>query len=1068
MEERTEHLIANSGLQFITREITFNPSSRPSVEGERPLDYYFVEKQETDEITGEDEILFDFLCPSNNVMIPLKELLESQDEDSQLETLPTGRTKISQSGLPFIKQNADTCLYSTYSPNDNGVFHIPTLDSMLANKSTTGMERVPIYKLLLNKWLPFPLFEEQLDGVSKSGPNGWCRVKIDLLDENRNGTNNYRITWALDTDLGEDFLDRERVLFEINEKSTKKFSICNVADKLMGFLFSEENGGFSKYAEYIIGLIDLSNNADILQKIKYLAYYIYFVNFIRLTDNLEIELHHRPNKAIDVDLVLDIGNSRTCGVVFEKGEFTKGKMLQLRDMTRPWIRYEDSLDMRIVLRKADFGSDIRCDDDSLFAWNSIIRVGEEAKHLIYSTRLTEGKDELTTNYSSPKRYLWDDKEFNGNWDFLISEDDSTNVRAAASIYIKELTSWFDNYGSFTNKKDPSKTGRKYSRGSLMTFVFVEIFQQAFMQINSIEYRNHCGSIDCPRRIRNIIITAPTAMPNTEQISLRKSAVDAYNVLSKIHPYWKNVTIIPDYNNIKTKNSYDIDAVREWCYDEATSSHFVYLYSEIIQKYNGDISKFIEAKGHVRPEFVEKGYDKKSLTLASIDIGAGTTDVMICSYQYAGEGQGRLKPIPLFWDSFYLAGDDIIKNIIKKIVINYNDNQGEMVGSISNILRRRLLKMNNEEIGKLPIVNKTSAFELLYDNITNSINKKERELHINTLASNIIENYFGVNAAGMNYIDKVCRLDFNTQISVPIAQFFLEQLRLKRPAKTFSYNEIFSVNKPSEYLLKHFEEHFGFSFEDIEWRFDPEEAATIVSKTIESLMRHLSIILNAYHIDALILAGRPASLDAVTDLFIKYYPVSPDRLVRLSQYHVGKWYPLATDKGYFVDQKSVVAVGAMVAHLASTVGFPGLSIELDSLAKGMHSTSNYLGVYNPDTFQIKNVLLSPNVHYAQVTIDNFPTFIGCKQLNVPEYHSRPIYAIYNRSKTTPLKITLSREYSEDRELLKVEDVCDLMGNALPNHTVELVHQSIAEIDTGTSHSEKSTFWLDNGAFKYLDA
>lgn len=1063
-----EYLIANSGLQFISREIVFNPSSRPTIEDERPLDYYFVEKQETDIITGEEGILFDFLCPSKNGLVPLKELLNSPD-DSMLELLPTGRIKISKSGLPYVKNDVDMCLYSTYVSTSTGVFHIPTLESMMVNKTSTSLEKVPIYKLLLNKWLPFPMFEEQLDGFSKSGPNGWCRAKIELLEENRNGNNRYRITWALDTNLSGDLLDRERVQFELGEKSSKKFSLCNVADKLMNFLVSEDESGFSSYAEYIIGLIDLSNNADLLQKIKYLAYYIYFVNFIRLTDNLEIEVHHKPNKVVDVDFVLDIGNSRTCGVLFEKGDIKQGKPLKLRDLTMPWDGGTgEPFDMRIVLRKADFGSDIRSSDDSLFAWNSIVRVGEEAKRLIYSVRLSEGKDELTTNYSSPKRYLWDDKEFNGNWDFLISEDDSTSLRAAASIYIKELTSWFDNYGTFTNRKDPSKTGRKYSRGSLMTFVFVEILQQAFMYINSIEYRNHYGSVDCPRRVRNIIITAPTAMPNKEQVFLRKGAVDACNVLNKMHAYWNSAKVIPNVDNIKTKSLYNADVKAEWCYDEATSSHFVYLYSEIIEKYNGDVSKFIESKGHYRQDSLKDGLDRKSLTLASIDIGAGTTDIMICSYKYSEEGQSRLKPIPLFWDSFYLAGDDIIKNIIKNVVINSNDNKGDMVGSISNVLRKRLQRMNNDEIYQLPIVSKTSAFELLYDNVKNSASKEERELHVNTLASNMVENYFGVDAAGMNFIDKICRLDFNTQISVPIAQFFLEQLRLKRPTKTFTYEEIFSVNKPTEYLLNHFEKHFGFSVKDIEWRYDPEEVGAIVSKTVETLMRHLSIILNAYQIDALILAGRPASLDAVTDLFIKYYPVSPDRLVRLSQYHVGKWYPLATDKGYFVDQKSVVAVGAMVAHIASTKGFPGFSLDLESLAQKMYSTSNYMGIYNPDTFQIKKVLLSPNIHHVQVTLDNFPAFIGCKQLNVPEYHSRPIYAIYNRSTTTPLKITLSRDFNEDRELIKVEDVCDLNSNTLHPNAVEIVAQSIAEIDTGTSHSEKSTFWLDNGAFKYLDA
>lgn len=69
-----------------------------------------------------------------------------------------------------------------------------------------------------------------------------------------------------------------------------------------------------------------------------------------------------------VDLVLDIGNSRTCGVLFEEGDFTKSKMLELRNLSKPWISYENkSFDMRIAFRKADFGNDIVLDED-IFQW----------------------------------------------------------------------------------------------------------------------------------------------------------------------------------------------------------------------------------------------------------------------------------------------------------------------------------------------------------------------------------------------------------------------------------------------------------------------------------------------------------------------------------------------------------------------------------------------------------------------------------------------------------------------------------------------------------------------------
>lgn len=1067
----THHLIADSGLQFICEEMRFNSSQSPLLENEKPLSYYFLIKDDEDPVAETREIQYDILCQSGQNLVPLRELLEPDfGVDCELELLPTGRIKYTGSGLPTVKSNANLQTYTTLPVTGCAdIVKISSLDSMLACPDPNTFDRVPVYEMLLDKWLPVPMFEQELDGSSRLNPTGWCRLKLQRQEQTKNGDGTYRAIWAFDTDLGSS-LNEQRPVFEICGPSSKTFSLCNLAENYIDFICREDLDGKSltPAADYLLGLMGIPQGTEIKEKLKYLSYYIYFINVLRISGAPAIEMHYRPDKVVDVDMVLDIGNSRTCGVVFENGNFAMGKMLQLRDLSNPWITYGDSFDMRIAFRNADFGSEIRCEDQSLFRWNSILRVGEEARHLMYAAREDEGLEELTTNYSSPKRYLWDKKKFSGKWDFLTRADDPVSVRTAGSVYISNFSHWFNELGVYDGQKHPGQDGNQYSRSSLMTFAFIEIFQQAYMYINSIDYRNHCGDKDCRRRLRNIIVTAPTAMPNSEQVTLRQCAKDAFSVLSKIHQYWENVRIIPDAETISTKSDFDKDAVRQWCYDEATASQFVYLYAEISQKYNGEISKFINAKGHIRPEDRNSGFDEKSLTLASIDIGAGTTDLMICSYRKEQENSVRIKPVPLFWDSFYLAGDDIIKNIIQQFVIDGSDeSSSEKVGTISGILGRRLQKMSNEEIGRMPIVEKSGAFKLLYDNILNA-SPETRHIHIKSLASNMVANYFGVDAAGMNFRDKVCRLDFNTQVSVPIAQFFLEQLRLNRPLRLYSYEEIFKSDKPSEYLLRHFESHFGFRLEDIEWRFDPAKLSMTVGKTLEPLMRQLSIILGAYHIDTLILAGRPASLSPVTDLFIKYYPVSPDRLVRLSSYHVGRWYPLATDRGYFVDQKSVVAVGAMVAHLASTSGFSSLAVDMSALASGMHSTANYIGMYNPDNFKVNNAILSPSKNMVQLSIDTFPAFLGCKQLDVKEYHSRPIYAIENHSGISPLILTLSRDYRENREHLELEEACDSQRNPIPLSEIELIPQSLATAANHISNQEQTVFWMDNGAFKFLDA
>ena len=49
-------------------------------------------------------------------------------------------------------------------------------------------------------------------------------------------------------------------------------------------------------------------------------------------------------------------------------------------------------------------------DEEMFQWKSFVRIGEEARRLVYRSLEEEGLAEKTTNYSSPKRYLWDSKE----------------------------------------------------------------------------------------------------------------------------------------------------------------------------------------------------------------------------------------------------------------------------------------------------------------------------------------------------------------------------------------------------------------------------------------------------------------------------------------------------------------------------------------------------------------------------------------------------------------------------------------------------------------------------------
>lgn len=1047
------HLIADSGLQFYSTEIEFDPAQQLTLPGGRPLKYSFCNIRH--EVTGER--IFDLMAyaPTIGKYIPVNEIIKGNNQ----ELLADGRPRLDEGGVEILRRDVATTTMTQIEAGDT--------DRMFTFNSPAGFktpnpanvhEKVPAFDLLLGKWLPMPMFEMQ-HGLSSNVPYGWCRLRIDALGEgSMPGAVRYRFTWAFDTETSEDEMAMFRPTFPVEGIDKVEFALCNKASSLLEFM--APTGDFTVFSHYIAELLGLSMGGN---SYRFIGWYIYLLNYIRLIGAApEVTLHRCPaDRQIPVDLVLDIGNSRTCGLLFENGDFTKATMLTLRDLTDPALTYDQPFDMRLVFRQADFANDIVIEEEDLFRYPSMVRVGEEAKKLVYRSVESEGLWASTTNYSSPKRYLWDNRQFKQKWEFLTTETDPLYIRQAENIYVPRLSDLFDAAGELIRDPfdflEPTDGHTHYSRASLMTFVMVEILQQALMQINSPEFRKH-GDINCKRVLRNLILTCPTAMPRSEQIKLRQCALDAFDALASIYPEGKlpRVEVFPSVEKLAA-NPADAEQGEQkatWTYDEATCCQLVYLYAEIAQRYKGRAREFFELKGHVRPEHAAEGYTGKSITVASVDIGAGTTDVMVCTYLNSGTDAGTLTPRPLFWDSFYVAGDDILRNIIQNVVIQDGEGDDPDLGSIFSALTARLERMSVDEIAQIPVMSRHSYYRAAIGDLRSAAgNEAETRMLKKRLASGLIRNFFGVDSTMMDDKDRRCRVDFNTQVSHPMGQFFMEQLRLHRPPKTYTFEEIFPGVRPSEYLLDYFAAHFGFRFEELRWRFDPERVAGLIKSTMEKLMQQISVMLYAHHCDIIVLAGRPTGIDAITELFVKYMPVTPDRLVRLNQYRVGQWYPLADPEGYFRDQKAVVAVGAMVGYLASTESFNGMVIQFDDMAEKFRSTANYIHLYQGD--RMGDALLTPTHNSENITVTVFPAFFGAKQFNQPHYDGRPVYALYNNSGRRSLRLTVSRDFQTDPEVLTIEDICDQNGDQLPPDAVEFIGQSL--INDGQH-------WLDKGEFE----
>ena len=196
------------------------------------------------------------------------------------------------------------------------------------------------------------------------------------------------------------------------------------------------------------------------------------------------------------------------------------------------------------------------------------------------------------------------------------------------------------------------------------------------------------------------------------------------------------------------------------------------------------------------------------------------------------------------------------------------------------------------------------------------------------------------------------------------------------------------------------------------------------------------------------------MDAISELFIKYIPVSPDRLIRLNEYHVGNWYPFADGQGFFYEPKTIVAVGGMVGFLAESKGFNGMALDFKEMTSKMRSTAKYIGKYKDRVQQVEVAELSPTKSMATIESSVFPVFLGCRLLNSPQYQARPLFVINNRSGENSLKITINRDYHSDREEIFIDSVSDNEGNELSMDSIELIPQSIVN---------DGTYWLDKGVF-----
>ena len=350
----------------------------------------------------------------------------------------------------------------------------------------------------------------------------------------------------------------------------------------------------------------------------------------------------------------------------------------------------------------------------------------------------------------------------------------------------------------------------------------------------------------------------------------------------------------------------------------------------------------------------------------------------------------------------------------------------------------------------------------------------------------LRNFFGPDYTGQTISDRKLRRDFNIQYSIPLMYCFLDMLANGIKDCTIRYTDVFEDCPPNERIKEGFKKYFSFDLEDLEWEFDKFAVSDVISRAFEPLLKKIATIMYAYNCDIVLLSGRPSSLSPIRNIFLKYYSVSPNRLILLNDYFVGHWYPNKNNTGK-ATAKTIVAMGALVGYYAISLGnLDKFLIDKSQLDKKLKSVINY--IESSREGQPIEYFITPEKNMGELMVSSLPTTLNVRQIGLDSYPSRKLYVIdFNQHKMIerirnkaiqegtsinetqalakvkeiiddlrlrmPFQLSIERD-EDDKEKLIITAITDKKGNELADSNIEINIQSLGADER---------YWLDTGAF-----
>lgn len=656
--------------------------------------------------------------------------------------------------------------------------------------------------------------------------------------------------------------------------------------------------------------------------------------------------------AIPVSLVLDFGNSRSSALLVEPRDGTMSALpLLLRSFANPFSVTTDPFDSRVTFLPSPFdkGAHPLATGEG-FGWPSIARLGREALD-----RALETPHRYAATLSGPKRYLWDARPVESRWYFAKPSRSSGEGGGEYTPIFGRLLKYVDEtQGGLVLRQDgPSAPpDPRHAPRTMMLFALVEIVSQAIAQIGSADYRKFQGKEGNVRLLRHVCLTYPSAMPDEErqvyEALVRNAVILACHLLGIPRELWPNVDAQGQFTPFLMA-------------DEALASQLVYLFQEVNHTYQGSMEELVTVYGHA----------DKTLTVASIDIGGGTTDVMVAEYTDKLEGTGTALHVKKrFQDGVNIAGDEVCRAIVEDVL--FAELRAEMP----------------------------------------SREAQARLVHL-----------FGEGDAGHGQAWRTLRARLVPHLFMPLARVawgVAEGVELPEysPERRYSLAEIAKARDLPPFSSAVLEEADRFlgkevpgfpGLSNLGFRFDRSRIERSILRVLREPLRRYADLLAQLGVDLVLLSGRASALPCVRAVFESEMPVSAPRIKSMAGYRVGEYYPSKwKDQGRIIDPKSTVAVGAAILHLATKNRLPGFLVERIEEAK---STPVY-GLYQETEphLQYTNELFPNGAQKSRAFVYTAGMRIGFRNVASQEMDGTPLLEV------RPANAEVEAALLEDRVLL----------------------------------------------------